>query len=136
MSFLIDTDICSAYLKETPLTDQQRFLLGECIDAYLPVDEAGRTAFESLLATEKYRGVRAMNKTTFEKGIEKGVERGREMERREVIRERLLEKFGEVPTRVEEQLEKLSFLELLHLSKAIQQANTLADLGFPSDPTA
>ena len=79
-----------------------------------------------------------MNKTTFEKGIEKGiekgVERGREMERRDIVREMLLDKFGSVPSNVDEQLEKLSFLQLVHLSKAIRQADSLADLGLPTKP--
>src|SRR5260370_31964649 len=72
------------------LSDQKRFLLGECVQAYLPLDEAQQQEFERLVTTEPYKGVQAMNTTWFEKGIEKGIEK----ERRESLRELLEEKFG------------------------------------------
>jgi hypothetical protein len=59
-------------IQEAPLTDQKRFLLGECVQAYLPLDEAQQREFERLLATETYHGVQAMNKTWYEKGVEQG----------------------------------------------------------------
>src|SRR3954470_19684779 len=51
-------------LTEAPLNDQQRYLLAECVEAYLPLDAAGREAFERLKQGEAYAGVRAMNLTT------------------------------------------------------------------------
>ena len=59
-----------------PLTDQQRFLLGECVQAYLPLDAEQQREFERLVATEPYRGVQAMNTTWYEKGVEKGRQEG------------------------------------------------------------
>ena len=53
-----------------PLSDQERFLLGECVAAYLPLDDASKREFERLLAAESCQGVQAMNKTSYEKGIE------------------------------------------------------------------
>src|SRR5208283_991526 len=53
-------------IQSAPLTDQQRFLLGECVQAYLPLDEAQVREFERLLATDESQGVRAMNKTWYE----------------------------------------------------------------------
>ena len=43
-------------IKDAPLTEQQRFLLGECVQAYLPLDEEQQREFEQLVATEPYRG--------------------------------------------------------------------------------
>jgi hypothetical protein len=50
-------------LAAAPLTEQQRFLLGECVQAYLPLDEQQQEKFEKLLQSEAYSGVRAMNQT-------------------------------------------------------------------------
>ena len=35
-----------------PLTDQQRFLLGDCVEAYLPLNDEQKQEFERLLASE------------------------------------------------------------------------------------
>ena len=58
------------------MTDQQRFLLGECVQAYLPLDEAQQREFERLKTSAPYEGVLAMNKTWFEQGMEKGEAKG------------------------------------------------------------
>jgi hypothetical protein len=41
-------------IKEAPLSEQKKFLLAECVDAYLPLDEAQKREFDALVATEKY----------------------------------------------------------------------------------
>src|SRR5437763_645467 len=46
-------------IQSAPLTDQQRFLLGECVQAYLPLDAEQQRACERLAATEPSPGVRA-----------------------------------------------------------------------------
>lgn len=115
-------------ISQAPLSDQQRFLLGECVRAYLPLDDAQKQELGKLLVTERYAGVQAMNKTIFEEGIEKGIEKGREIERRSLVRERLEEKFGALPSSVDERLQALSFMELLNLNKAIDQARDLSEL--------
>jgi hypothetical protein len=70
------------------------------------LDEAQKREFDALLITEKYTGVPAMNKTTFEKGIEKGIERGIEQGRRETVREDLEERFGPLSPKAEERLQR------------------------------
>ena len=52
------------------VVEAQRFLLGECVQAYLPLDPQQQREFERLMATETYRGVQAMNTTWYEKGQE------------------------------------------------------------------
>lgn len=39
-------------IKDAPLSGQQRFLLAECVQAYLPLDEAQQDEFERLLTSE------------------------------------------------------------------------------------
>jgi hypothetical protein len=112
-------------LSEAPLSDHKRFLLTECVDAYLDVDEAQKNEFAKLLKTGEYSGVQAMNKTTYEKGEEAGIERGR----RETILELLDDRFGPLPPSTTERLQQMSLTELASLRKAILRAESLSDLG-------
>jgi hypothetical protein len=61
-------------LTEAPLSDQQRFLLGDCVQAYLPLKDDQKAEYDRLLATEPYSKVQAMNQTVFEKGMEKALQ--------------------------------------------------------------
>ena len=63
-------------LANSPCNDQQRFLLSDCVQAYLPVDDAQRSSLDSLLQTEPYNKVHAMNQTVYDKGLERGIEQG------------------------------------------------------------
>ena len=91
-------------IKEAPLSDQQRFLLGECVQAYLPLDEMQQAEFEKLAVSEPYKGVLAMNTTWYEKGIEKGIERGK----RSILLQQLEDRFGPLSTQVQEKVEQLT----------------------------
>ena len=108
-----------------PLTDQQRFLLGDCVQAYLPLDEAQQDEFERMLTSEAYQGVSAMNKTPYDKGIEKGIEK----ERREIVREMIEEQFGPVVPAVMTKLEQLPLERLREIRRALRHANSLKELG-------
>ncbi len=112
-------------IQEAPLTAQQRFLLGECVQAYLPLDEQQQHEFHKLVASEPYQGVRAMNTTWYEKGIEKGIERGR----RELLQEQLEERFGPLPATAIERLRELPVERLTVLGRALVRAQSLRDLG-------
>jgi hypothetical protein len=112
-------------LQAAPLSDQDRFLLGECVQAYLPLDEAQQLEFERLVVTGPYQGVQSMNQTVFEKGIEKGTEKGR----RESVRELLEEKFGPLSAEVLAKLEQFSPDRLRILLKATLKAQSLRELG-------
>lgn len=124
-------------LQAAPLSDQRRFLLGECVQAYLPLDEAQQREFERLLTTGQYQGARAMNITPYEKGLEQGLAQGREQglakgieqERRESLRELLEEKFGPLSPAVLEALAQLPAERLLPMRKAALKAQSLHDLG-------
>jgi len=108
-----------------PLTDQQRFLLGECVHAYLPLDPEQQRQFEQLIGTEPYRGVHAMNTTWFEKGTQKGREEGR----RAVLGDQVEEKFGRLSPEQQERLQQLPADRLIALTKAVLRAESLRELG-------
>jgi hypothetical protein len=114
-------------LAGAPLTDQQRFLLGECVQAYLPVDEQQKQELEQLLETESYSEVRAMNKTIYEEGIEKG----RRVGQLELVCSMLERRFGPVSADLRTHVEQLSMEELGRLALRIGAAATLAELGLP-----
>lgn len=108
-------------IKGAPISEQRQFLLGECVQAYLPLGEAQQRAFEELVATGPYEGVQTLNTTWFEKGIEKG--------RREFLRELLEERFGPLSPTVKAQLEQLPLERLRALGQALVKAESLRELG-------
>ena len=110
---------------EAPLPDQKRFLLGECVQAYLPLDEEQRREFERLVASESYTGVRAVGTTWFEKGMEKGMEKGQ----RAMLRELLEARFGGLAPPVTERLQQLPTARLVPLMRAALHAQSLRELG-------
>jgi hypothetical protein len=83
------------------------------------MDPAQRDAFNELLKSEAYEGVRAMNKTVFEEGVEKGVEKGILKATLAVMKA----KFGIVPTSIKSKLKSL--FELL---SAIPNASSISEL--------
>jgi predicted transcriptional regulator len=128
-------------LVEAPLTEQKRFLLSDCVDAYIPLDAESRKTFEQITMGEQYAGVRAMNKTVFEhgletgiergiaKGLEKGIERGRHVGHFEVAEAMLTKYFGVLSETTLGCLRGLSSDQLLDVLMRAPAAKSLADLG-------
>ena len=63
-------------IADAPVNDHQRFLLSDCLQAYLPLDEANQATFERITKAEPYSRIVPMNKTPYDKGIERGIEQG------------------------------------------------------------
>jgi hypothetical protein len=87
-------------ISEAPLSDQQRFLLGECVEAYLPVEPDQLSELTRFLSEASNSKVRAMNKTTYDRGIEKGVEKSMQMMQNTLL-ELGTSRFGSAPPAVE-----------------------------------
>lgn len=119
-------------LAEAPLSEQERFLLGECVEAYLPLDEEQQRQFQNLLESRSYAEVRAMNQTTYEKGIEKGIEKGRREGQMELVCSLIEDRFGPVPEAIRRDLQRLPLEQLRRLVLKIGTAASLADLGLPT----
>src|SRR4051812_22969988 len=64
-------------------------LLGECVQAYLPLDEDQQREYQKLIGTERFAGVKAMSETIWERGIKEGIKEGLEKGRAE---QRILER--------------------------------------------
>jgi hypothetical protein len=124
-------------LADAPLNDFQRFLLSDCIHAYLPLDDEGRDIFERITKAEPYSKVNAMNKTPYDLGMEQGIERGMErgIERgieqgalrtlRTVAIALLESKFQSVPEHFTQKIHQLPTAALQELVVKIPNAATL-----------
>ena len=123
-------------LVDAPLTDHQRFLLAECVQAYLPLDDSQQTVFERIIQGSDFQGVRAMNKTVFEKGLERGMEKGLERGKRLGARTgylgmlaKILEKrFGVVSPQLMERLELLTEDQLMTMAQTALDAKSIDEL--------
>jgi hypothetical protein len=119
-------------ITEAPLTDQHRYLLGECVQAYLPLDASQWDEFNDLLTTKPFAGVKKMRATWFdqgvEKGLEKGLEKGREEGRRETLRHQIEARFGPLPKRLRERLQSLPPERVADLVTKVLEAKSLREL--------
>lgn len=126
---------------EAPLTEQQRYLLIDCMEAFAPLDAEGRELYERLTMAEPFSKIVPRNKTTYdrgleegmEKGIEKGVEQGAEKTARDIATALLESRFQSLPEAVRARLQLMKQPELRELILKINAASSLDEL-FP--PTA
>jgi hypothetical protein len=108
-------------IQQAPLSEQRRYLLAECVQAYLPLDRAQLREFEQLICAEPFQGVRAMHLTMYEKAEQDTLRR--------VVRDLLDERFGPLPFAVQERLQQFSAKQLNPLVKAVLRASSLRELG-------
>jgi hypothetical protein len=124
-------------LRDCPENDQKRYLLWECVDAYLPLQGSQLQEFENLLDTEPYQGVKKMAMTYFERGVAKGLEEGLEKGQREGLEKgqrktlqiQLEERFGPLTPAVLQRLESWPAGRLAELTRAVLKAQSLQELG-------
>jgi hypothetical protein len=103
---------------ESRENDYRKYLVAECIEAYLGLDEAGWEQYQQLLITNpRYEGVRAMGQTTYERG------------QRHLLEKQLEQRFGPLTPATRQRLEALSADELEALAVAILTAQSLRELG-------
>ncbi|RLT17334.1 MAG: hypothetical protein DWI28_06345 [Planctomycetota bacterium] len=133
-------------ISQAPLQTHERFLLGECVRAYLPLGPEHRAEYDNLLATETFVGVKAMNKTFYEEGIEEEIERGMvEGIKRGMVegiergmRQELLDcainglegRFGPLPAKILADLKSLSRQELMFMLTKSYRITSLDALDF------
>jgi hypothetical protein len=100
--------------------DFRKYLLTECIEAYLNLDEEQQREFDQLKQTEPYKEIQPMMTTTFEKGMVQG--------QRKTLRAQLEHRFGPLSPAVLEKLESLSPDRLAELQLAVLTAPSLKAL--------
>jgi hypothetical protein len=107
-------------LATSPLNEQQRYLLCECVDAYLSLEGPQLSEFQQLLLTERYREIQ-MTGTIFGQGMVQG--------QRELLRDLLEQRFGPLSPQVSERLAEWPSERLRELGKALLTAKSLQELG-------
>ncbi len=119
-------------LVQCPENAYRRYLLCECVDAYLPLDEEQRRSYETSILSDPDPGVRAMSMTLFEKFREEGRQEGRQEALRVSLELLLGRLFGPLSAEVKGQLASLSAEKLDELLHASVQAQSLEELGLKS----
>lgn len=119
-------------LRDSSLPDQKRYLLMECLDAYLPLDGKELEEFHRLFLGSSDSGVKAMHQTYFEKlraegrneGRNAGIEESRTQslrDYRQTLSQVLRERFGAISADLLQRIENLSWDEVTTtLLKAIK----------------
>lgn len=129
---------CLRRIARAPLDDAGRFLLVNCVETYVQLNDEGREEYEKLLADEPNREVTIMEMTWadtleakgVEKGIQKGLEKGRLEGMRTVVLGQLERRFGPLPKKTRRQIGAMSSSEeLSHLADRVLDARSLDDLG-------
>jgi hypothetical protein len=108
-------------LVECRENDYRRFLLCECVEAYLTLDEEQQREYQRLLHTEPYREIEPMMMTTYEKGMEKG--------QRKSVQVLLEHRFGPLSPTAVQRLEEWPAERLTELLIGVLNAPSLQALG-------
>lgn len=95
----------------------RRFLLSECVEAYMPLDAKDQQQFDHLVDARPYPGVRAVGLTSFDKG------------QRHIVCKMLGKRFGALAPPVLERLNALSRERLEELAARLFEASSLRELG-------
>lgn len=133
---------CLRPIVEADLDEARKFLLAECVETYVELDEAGQAEYQALLARPQNREVATMEltwsgriahearETALREGRETGRTEGRAEGKKEILLEQLERRFGPLPGASVRRLEKLtSPEELSALAARIFEAKSLKDLG-------
>jgi hypothetical protein len=107
----------------------RKFLLTECVEAYLGMDEEQQRQFERMLREEQYREVLPMMTTTFEKGLIQGRQEGVLLGQRQMLRVLLEHKFGNLSPVALQRLEAWPAERLAELSLSVLGNKSLKELG-------
>jgi hypothetical protein len=108
-------------LVESSESDQRRFLLTECVQAYLPLEGPQREEYENLLVSKPYEGVMKTEMTTYEKGMQKG--------QLGLLEAQLHDRFGRLSEAALERLRALPPERLIEMGRAMLRAESLQELG-------
>lgn len=116
-------------IAQSELDDERKYMLAECVEAYLPLDAAGRQQFEKLIGSSDFKGAKVMNKTSRELGREEGRREATQESAQRFLSELLEERFGTISEAVRSRLRTVTDEEASRLFKAAIRATSLKELG-------
>lgn len=125
---------CLRRIARATIDDAGRFLLVNCVETYVQLDDEAREELERLLAEEPSQEVKAMEMTwadTLEaKGVEKGIEKGRLEGMRSLLLSQIEHRFGPIPKQARKRIDGMESTEQLsELADRVLDARSLDDLG-------
>jgi flagellar biosynthesis/type III secretory pathway protein FliH len=128
-------------LLECRENEYRRFLLRECLEAYLELDEQQQREYEQLLQTEPYKEIGPMMTTTFERGVQQGLEQGLEQGLQQgrlqglqhAARLVLERRFGPLSAEAIQRLNAWPVERLEELLRGAAPATSLKDLGLEDE---
>ena len=129
---------CLSPITGAELTDRQRFLLVNCVETYLQLDETAREEYEALLTERGNQEVATMETTWADKirqegievGVRRGMKEGKEEGKRDLLLEQLERRFGPLSQATVKRVRSLtSSEELSRLAARVLDAPSLEDLG-------
>jgi len=109
--------------------DLQRFLLFECVDAYLPLEGPQLHEFEAWLHQDTNQGVRAMATTLLGASYERGLQEGLLQGQRQAVQILLEARFGPLSPTAWRRSDSLPAERLNQLLLAVLTAQSLQELG-------
>jgi len=121
---------CLRRIARGRLDDAGRFLLVNCVETYVQLNDEAREEYEQLLADEPNREVTIMEMTWADTLEAKGVEKGRLEGMRSLLLTQIERRFGPLPAKTRNRLGAIqSPEELSTLGDRVLDARTLDDLG-------
>jgi hypothetical protein len=106
----------------------RRFLLGDFVGAYLPLEGSQEVEFERLVSEPPYEEVKMVTKSWYDQGVEKGREALVE-EMRDAFQAALEERFGPLSETTLERLQTMTLEQVKQAIKALGRPVSLKDLG-------
>lgn len=120
-------------LLQCPENIYRKYLLCDCVAAYLPKNDQERKLFEQALLSESDPGVRTMTTTLFEKIRQEGIEKGIEKGQREMLVLQLKTRFADLSPDIIQQIESAPVEEIQRWLLAIVQEKNLDEMGLHGD---
>lgn len=116
-------------IADAPVTDQQKYLLGECVEAYLPVSDVEAARFQAIIEANATGRVSAVNKTRTDRAKDAGREEGRRIATLELLEAQLEAAFGPLSADTLTTLRAMPDDRLKQIAVALPKAKSLAELG-------
>jgi len=121
--------------------EYRRYLLFECIETYMVLNEEQQAEYERLLKTEQFQGAARMATTSLEKGLEQGLEQGLQQGlqqgaaqgRREMIQFLIEDRFGALSGAAKSRLDGMDDEELREVARKLFSAKSFDELGLSAE---
>ena len=107
---------------------KRQYLLAECLEAYIKLDDEQRQQFQRLMDAELYKEARPLMITTYERGKADGKQEGKLEDRREMALLLLEEKFAPLSPEVQQRVLEMNADQLRQVIAKVLKTSSLDEL--------